>query len=243
MNRVSKIGFLLLIVLVLPMAVVAQTVGDVAAIVRPCTVYGEMQLLVMSPASGQDHAGQGAATLKTPTRPAGEVRSYWDTPAGTEGSGVQALFLLSGGGSGSATQFGRQGYHPVELDGQPVQVMAFQQSGERWTFAIDGTIYVDDGGVAVPIGRVEFRTYQLTSGEQRRATMTQTAGEEGVWWFQADGRIYRQDPDGSVAQVGWIEWRIVSSSSGENLAIMTKGMGQNDPWSCRLEGVRYAEAR
>jgi hypothetical protein len=202
-----------------------------------------MELIVMSPTSAEFDPNEEQATLGSPTTPAGGIRYYWDTESDPSGGSQQALFVQSQQNTASSTRFGRQRYHGVELDGSPVEVMAFQQFGERWTFAIDGTIYIDDDGIAVPIGRVEFRTYPGAKGEQRRAQMSQAAGEEGVWWFQSDGRIYRQGADGNVTQTGSIEWRIVAGPAGSDLVIMTRGMGDDDPWTGRLDGVRYTEPR
>ena len=220
----------------------AQTPTDGAPVVRACTYYGQMQLVVMSPSGVMAGMDEEPIVLDTPTRSSGGVVYYWGTETQPEGDASQVLSVLPAGGSGTGTRFGRQGYHPVELEGEAVQAMAFQQFGEPWTFAIDGTLYIDEEGVALPVGTVELRSCEI-DGEPRRALMIRTTAGTGDWWFLSDGRVYRQRTDGRVVQVGWMEWRIASIGTEETMIVMTKGMQPADRWTGWSDGARYIDPR
>lgn len=176
--------------------------------------------------------------LRKPTRPVVQLKHHWDTEQDASGRPSQVVVFSSEGIGG--TRFGHQGYHPVSLEGKPAEVMAFQQIGERWAFAIDGKLYQDVDGKAAELGAVELRSYRSETGQERRALMTRRSGR-GPWWFEADGRVFEEDARGKVSQVGWMEWRIVSAPEGEALVVMTRGMGSGDSWSGRREGVVYVD--
>lgn len=209
--------------------------------VRACPVNGEAHLIVMGPTVPlANTTSEERVIIQSPTRPVRQLKHYWDTAQDSDGNPLQVLIFISEDPGIRELRFGRKGYHKVLLNGEPVEVMAFQMSEDRWTFAIDGTLYEEAEGKASTIGAVEFRAYKSPTGEERRAIMAKGVGKDDPWCFESDGRVYEQRSDGRIAQIGWMGWRVVSlPEDGDMLVMMTRGMGESDPWSGRKDGKLY----
>jgi hypothetical protein len=205
--------------------------------VWPCTVYGELRFLVLR--TRDNDTGKPRVVLKAPTHPAKTVQHYWKRDEKATGDPAQQVVFLSKEDNVTGAPFGRQSYHQISMEGKELKVMAFQQTGEQWAFAIDGILYEDINGKAVKIGTTEFRTYPSETGENRRAYMTKRTGDD-AWIFSSDDRVYRQQASGKVAQIGWMQWRVVDLPDGEKIMLMmSKGMGKRARWTGRYQGKTY----
>jgi hypothetical protein len=179
--------------------------------------------------------------LKAPTRPAKNVQHYWKRDEKATGDPLRQVVFLSKGDNVASVPFGRQSYHQVSMEGKMREVMAFQQTGERWAFAIDGVLYEDINGKAVKIGTTEFRTYRPETGKNRRANMSKRTGDDS-WFFSSEDKVYRQQASGKITQIGWMEWRVADLPNGETIMLMmSKGMGKRARWTGRYEGKIYVD--
>jgi hypothetical protein len=239
----AKICFAAFFLFVVALTAYGKPESTEYPVVLACTINGNMQLLVLQPSV---HPASNDKTervfLNVPTRPVKQLKRYWDTAVDASGKSWQMLFLQSETDGVSGMKFGRQGYHGVSLNDKPVEVMAFQQNGELWTFVIDGVLYEDIGGKAVIIGAAEFRSYKSQTGEPRRAFMSKRTGNDGKWCFEEEGKVFEQGSDLKITQIGWMEWRAVTLSGGGTiLVIMTKGWEKDAKWVGKHDGKLYVE--
>lgn len=48
--------------------------------------------------------------------------------------------------------------------------------------------------------------------------MTKRIGKDEKWCFETnDGKVYLQEPDGKITQIGWGDWRVVTPPNGNKL--------------------------
>ena len=96
-------------------------------------------------------------------------------------------------------------------------------------------------GAATAIAECEFRTYKSENGAEKRVQMCKRLGKGETWYFaEENGKVYRQNENGSVTQVGWMNWRVVTLPSGEKILLpMTKSMAKNAVWTGKHKGRRY----
>jgi len=80
-------------------------------------------------------------------------------------------------------------------------------------------------GKAVGIAQIEFlRPYISETGEKQTVNMTKRNGNDKKWCFKTDdGKVYLQEPDGNITQIGWTGWRVITPPKGDKLVVvMTK---------------------
>lgn len=249
-NRIRVTGPFILIVLLSLMFFSCTDGGeeksavDTPPIVKPCTVNGKLYFLALLP--GNNSQGNGdlrRVSLSTPTYPVKALQHYWEAGKKATGNPVQQIVFLSKADGVAGVPFGYQSYHKIILEEKSLKVMAFQQSGEHWVFALDGVLYKDQEGRAVRIGTVELRTYRSPSGKERRALMTRLPADDR-YCFESEGKVYQQETSGKVMQIGWMEWRVARLTSGDKVLIMmSKGMGEHAKWQGKHEGRLYLDAK
>jgi hypothetical protein len=196
-------------------------------------LLGDMSVLVLSPEQGRTEGKDGKAIrLGTPTQAKSELKSYLDGGS---------IFFGSPKDGTKWMNFGHRDYREMAFNGKTAKLNSFQQNGESWACVIDGILYQEVAGVATTVATTEFRTFKANDGKEHRAQMCKRPGQNETWCFAADGdKVYRQEPTGTIAQIGWLDWRVVVLPQGEKvLMLMTKGMSKNAGWTGRHEGKRY----
>jgi hypothetical protein len=194
---------------------------------------GKLELLVLSPEKGysQDKEDE-IIVLETPLRPVSELKHYWDG---------NSVYFGSEKDGAAFTEFGHRDYKEMLYKGKSAKLNSFKQNGEKWFCVIDGILYEEVEGVATAIAECEFRTYRSENGEEKRAFMCRLLGKGEKWHFAAEnGKVYMQNENGSLTQVGWMDWHIATLPSGEKVILpMTKNTGKNALWTGKFEGRRY----
>jgi hypothetical protein len=193
---------------------------------------GQMSLLVLSPSqAGVDKTGHVA--LAGLSQNSSEFKSYWDG----------ASFFCGSPKDGTGYQkFGDRAYQKMEYKGKSAELNSFQQQGERWTCVIDGILYQEVNGKAVPLAGCEFRTYMADNGQQRRAQMCKRTNEASWCFAGPEGNVYLQEPSGKIRQIGRMAWRVAPLSAGEKvLMLMTQGMDKGAKWTGRYAGKSYRD--
>ena len=200
---------------------------------RGAILMGNLELLVLSPEKGysQDKKDE-IIVLETPLQPASELKHYWDGNSIYYGSQKDGAAFI---------EFGHRDYKEMLYEETPNKLNSFKRNGEKWVCVIDGILYEEVEGVAIAIAECEFRTYKSENGVEKRAQMCRRLGKAETWHFTTEkGKVYRQNENGSVTQVGWMGWRVVKLPSGEKiLLLMTKSTGENALWTGKHEGKRY----
>jgi hypothetical protein len=196
-------------------------------------LMGNLEILVLSPEKvySQDEKDE-IIFLEIPLQPVSELKDYW------EGNSV---YYGSQKDGAAFTEFGYRDYKEMLFKGTPGKLNSFKRNGEKWVCVIDGILYEEVDGVATAIAECEFRTYRSENGEEKRTQMCRRLEKSEAWYFAAEnGKVYRQNENGSVTQVGWMDWRIVTLPTGEKiLLLMTKSTGKNALWTGKHEGKRY----
>ncbi len=211
-------------------------------IIAACDATGEVYFLPLSPSSNQDEETVlEHIILDIPTSPRKESVSAWQ-----EGGSI--LLFGSGPDSVGWTQFGRLHTRNMLIPNKPDSVsnLCFKQDGERWTYIgwHDSMLYEVVEGKAVGIAQIEFsRPYKSETGENLTSNMTKRIGKDEKWCFKTnDGKVYLQEPDGKINQIGWISWRVVTPLKSDKLVVvMAKGMEKNAKWQGKHNGKIYIE--
>jgi hypothetical protein len=198
-----------------------------------------MNLYSLSPSPNQSEApGSEQIVLDVPTNPHKQLASY------TNGDSI----FYGSQGDHCWTLFGLLDWHAMSFPNRSDSViknLCFKQEGERWAFVSweDHMIYEDIGGKAVAIAQIRSRLYKSETGEDRSAYMTKRIDRDKNWCFQTDDdKVYLQEPDGKITQIGWEDWRVVTPPNGDKLLlIMTKGMDKNAKWQGKHDGKLYIE--
>lgn len=92
------------------------------------------------------------------------------------------------------------------------------------------------------IGETTWESYKSEVGEERMAIKCKGLGKDDKWCFFAGGKVYSQEPDGKITQIGWMGWRVVTPPKGDKLMVMmTKGMNNDAKWLGKHDGKYYIE--
>ncbi len=196
-------------------------------------LMGNLELLVLSPEKvySQDEKDE-IIFLETSVQPVSELKHYWDG---------HSVYFGSEKDEAAFTEFGHRDYKEMLYEEKLSKLNSFKRNGEKWICVIDGTLYEEVEGVATAIAECGFRTYRSENGLEKRAQMCRRLGKGEKWYFAAEeGKVYRQNKNGSVTHVGWMDWRVVTLPSGEKVILpMTKSTGENAIWTGKHEGKRY----
>jgi hypothetical protein len=219
-----------------------HTVKKMPAFIAASIATGEVYFLSLSPSPNQgDETGTEYVILETPTSPRQESVSAWQ-----EGGSI--LLFGSGPDSVGWTQFGRLHTCNMLIPNNPdtVSNICFKQDGERWAYISwsDNILYEVVEGKAVGIAQIEFsRPYISETGEKRATIMTKRMGKDEKWCFKTDdGKVYLQEPDGKITQIGFTSWRVVTPPRGDKLVVvMAKGMEKSAKWQGKHNGKLYIE--
>jgi hypothetical protein len=199
-------------------------------VVLACRGYGDLDFFVLSPSPD---TGRLIVTerviLEVPTTSRKEYKSYWDG---------ESIHFGSGPDGDCWTQFGQKAMYGGRL--------CFKQDGEQyaWLDYEDKIIYEDIEGKPVPIALTEHsRSYRSETGEELKTDMTKRMGKDEKWCFETDdGKVYLQEQDGKITQIGWQDWRVVAPPNGNKLlVVMTRGMDKNAKWQGKHNGKLYIE--
>ena len=236
MNKVSfsTLFFTLLVIMVIatisckPSATWNNAPESVATI-----LMGNLELLVLSPEKVYSQQKRDEIiVLEAPLQPVSELKHYWDG---------NSVYFGSQDDGAAFTEFGYRDYKEMSYKGTPSKLNSFKRNGEKWVCVIDGTLFQEVEGVATAIAECEFRTYKSENGAEKRAQMCRRLEKGETWHFATGkGEVYRQNENGSVTQVGWMDWHVVTLPSGEKILLpMTKSMVKNALWTGKHEGKRY----
>lgn len=197
-------------------------------------LMGDLELLVLSPEKVYSQQKEDEIIfLEAPVQPVSELKHYWDG---------NSVYFGSQDDGAAFTEFGYRDYKEMSYKGTPSKLNSFKRNGEKWVCVIDGTLYREMESVATAIAECEFRTYKSENGVEKRAQMCRRLRKGETWHFaEEDGKVYKQNKNGSVTQVGWMDWRVVTLPSGEKILLpMTKSTGKNALWKGKHGGKRYA---
>jgi hypothetical protein len=236
MNKISFSTLfytLFVIVVITTMSCKPSVTWEDAPVSVATMLMGDLELLVLSPERGysQDKKVE-IIDLETPLQSASEFKYYWDGNSVYYGSQKDGTAFV---------EFGYRDYKEMLYKEKLNKLNSFKRNGEKWVCVIDGILYEEVEGVAIAIAECEVRTYRSENGEQKQAQMCRRLVEGETWHFATEeGKVYRQDENGMVTQVGWMDWRVVTLPSGEKILLpMTKGTGENALWTGKHGGKRY----
>ena len=236
MNKISfsTLFFTLFVIAVIATMSCKPSVTRESAPVSVATMLmGNLELLVLSPEKGysQDKEDE-IIVLETPLRPVSELKHYWDG---------NSVYFGSEKDGAAFTEFGHRDYKEMLYKGKSAKLNSFKRNGEKWFCVIDGILYEEVEGVATAIAECEFRTYKSENGVEKRALMCRRSGKGEKWHFETEeGKVYMQNENGSLIQVGWMDWRVATLPSGEKILLpMTKSMVKNALWTGKHGGKRY----
>jgi hypothetical protein len=105
----------------------------------------------------------------------------------------------------------------------------------------DSDIYLVNGESNQKIGEMAYMEYINSEGEKRRDLFTRFS-ETSQWLIQLGDKIFEKEENGSLTQVGYVDWRKITPSVGKQMVIlMTKGMDKNSKWSGSYDGKLYKD--
>jgi hypothetical protein len=221
------------IIVIITMSCKQSVTWEDAPVSVATMLMGNLELLVLSPekAYSQNEKDE-IIVLETPLQPVSELKHYWDG---------NSVYFGSEKDGAAFTEFGHRENKEMLYKGKPNKLNSFKRNGEKWVCVIDGILYEEVEGAATAIAECEFRTYKSENGEEKRAQMCRRLEKGETWHFAAEnGKVYRQNENGSVTQIGWMDWRVVTLPSGEKIILlMTKRTGENALWMGKHKGKRY----
>jgi hypothetical protein len=137
-----------------------------------------------------------------------------------------------------ATTYGSTGYSTV--DGFRAPVFFLRGDEQLGCTKVPSGLWLTGSAGSTRIGEVGYPGVVGPDGIQMR--MHRLGGSSGKWTAGLGDKVMQLEPDGKLAQVGWVGWRRVTTPQGEPvILLMTKSMAKDDVWAGRYDGKWYVE--
>lgn len=142
--------------------------------------------------------------------------------------------------------FAKTVYHTIDLPDGGVTLNAFTHVGDNPVYLgsdFDSRVWMvkgDDDPVLV--ANIEYREVTFPDGEKSSILMRKGKITNDKWVGDAGGKIYQEDEEGVVKQIGFVEWRLIKMANGNAMTIMmAKSMSEGAKWRGFHNGIYYID--
>lgn len=155
-------------------------------------------------------------------------------------------FLVSTDQKNHLSTFAKTVYKNADLPDGKITLNAFVHLGDEQVFTgsdFKSNIWVvKKDQKPVKLAQMAYKTYKIPhqDGKERSILMRKGVITGDKWVGDIGGRLYEENDNGELVQIGFVEWRLLTLEDGKNMTIMMiKDMKKNALWKGRYNGKIY----